>query len=351
MYYLYYFIRIFREIFGRRKLKQIIVLALLIIFIMFISSKLGAFATENVIDVNQSIYSSYESVASDFLNRLNFYNSSSSIGVDTKENIINLLKNGNYNYYIYYNDNNGTSMLNGSTFNSYSLKIAFFEVQNVSLSNSIYENYLGYTTQISRTNNIYQIFTFENGNITTTSYSDFIHLPYLLYNYKPQVITNFLNTNDTDRIVTAIEEGNAINQDTQDFLKDDNVSDSNINIDTQDMTISDTNGVDNFILNLLGSFKTFFENIGNEVEYIVIPIPYGNERIELPSNLLSKYISNTWFEPMISALWYFAFGTYLLFYIRFLIHFWSSGEFANSGLAYFIEHLENNDPFINASMM
>lgn len=308
MYYLYYFIRIFREIFGRRKLKQIIILALVIIFLMFISSKLGAFATENVIDINQSIYSSYESVASDFLNRLNFYSSSSSIGVDTKENIINLLKNGNYNYYIYYNDNNGTSMVNGSTFNSYSLKIAFFEVQNVSLSNSIYENYLGYTTQISRTNNIYQIFTFENGNITSTSYSDFIHFPYLLYNYKPQVITNFLNTNDTDKIVTAIEG------------VEDSITSTDFDENEVDINTSTVDSVDDSTYN--GLFTTIFNNFNNSisrdsVEIVSIPIPNTNDTIDIPSNIVSSHLGSL--VLLINAFWFYLFGLYAFKFINNLI--------------------------------
>lgn len=350
MYYFYYFIRIFREIFGRRALKKIVFILAIVIVIFFLL-RINGYCSTDVIDINQSIYSRYESVASDFLNRINFYQSSSSIGIDTKTEIINKLKDGNYNYYIYYDNLNGSSMLDGTSFNSYSLNIAFFDTQNTSVVQSVYEKYYNYTTNIVRTNNTYVIYTLANGNITVSSFSDYIHFPTLLYTYKPQVITNFLNTNDTDRIVGAIEEGNAINQATQDFMTDDSITNSNMNIDTTDMTISDTNGVDNFINNLLGSFKTFFENIGDEVEYISIPIPHNGGTIELPSNLLSKYVSNTWFEPMISTLWYFAFGTYLLFYIRFMIKFWSSGEFSNSGLAYFIEHLENNDPFINASMM
>lgn len=352
MYYFYYFIRIFREIFGRRALKKILVIAIIGIALFFLL-RVNGYCTTDVIDINQSIYSRYESVSSDFLNRINFYQSSSSIGVDTKTQILDKLKNGNYNYYIYYDNLDGSSMLNGTTFNSYSLNIAFFDTQNTSTSLSTYEKYYNYTTSIVRTNNIDVIYTLSNGNITVTNYTNYIHFPTLLYTYKPQVITNFLNTNDTDRIVGAIEEGNAINQATQDFVTDDSLDTQEMSVDTSQAQINDTSGINDFYSTFLTSIQNRLTNYNeNDVTTITIPLPNNVPDLVLRSDILSRYIGNTPIGSLIQVFWTFLFGGYIISFIMRMIKWLTTGRvFNEGGVSDFIWYLDTNNEIIKGYMM
>lgn len=153
-------------------------------------------------------------------------------------------------------------------------------------------------------------------------------------------------------IVNNIDSGNQIAQDTQNFVTNETITDSNMAVDTSDMEVTDTNDVHGFIGDVLNELLVFFNGISDSTVYsIEIPMPYGLDSITIQSDLISKHISGTLIYTLIQTMWSFVFGTYLVFYVRHIINFFSSGEFDDTSLAYFLEHLENNDVIIRSTMM
>lgn len=153
-------------------------------------------------------------------------------------------------------------------------------------------------------------------------------------------------------IVDNIDSGNQIAQDTQDFVTNETITDSNMEVDTSEMEVTDTNDVHGFIGDVLNELLVFFNGISESTVYsIEIPMPYGLDSIILQSDMISKNIRGTILYSLIQTMWSFVFGTYLVFYVRHIINFFSSGEFDDTSLAYFLEHLENNDVIIRSTMM
>lgn len=171
-------------------------------------------------------------------------------------------------------------------------------------------------------------------------------------------ITNQLSTIITElqsgnqNIVDNIQSGNQTAEETKDFITNESVQESSMDVDTSDYDINDTNGTDDFISDVLNELYVFFNGISDSNVYTVeIPLPYGMDSIVLRSDIISSHIRGTVLYTLIQTMWTFVFGTYLLFYVRFIIKFFSSGEFETSGLAFFIAHLEDNDVIIRSTMM
>lgn len=235
---------------------------------------------------------------------------------------------------------------------------------------SIYDKYQGITCNIREVQSIDSGWVLGNNSFLRTFSPSLVFMPSELYNYRSDIVTNYLtnsSSDETSAIISAINEQTQatetqtqaietqtqVEQQTQDFITNDTISteDGEMDIDTSGMSVSDSNGVNDFFTNFYESLLAFFNNISSDVVIVHIPVPFTSNTIDLRSDIISSHISGTFIATLISTMWYFVFGTYFLFYIRFLIRFFSTGEFGTSGLAYFIEHLEDNDVIIRSTMM
>lgn len=171
-------------------------------------------------------------------------------------------------------------------------------------------------------------------------------------------ITNQLSTiiselqSGNQDIVDNIQSGNETAEETKEFITNESVQESSMDVDTSDYDISDTNGTDDFISDVLNELYVFFNGISDSNVYTVeIPLPYGMDSIVLRSDIISSHIRGTVLYTLIQTMWTFIFGTYLLFYVRNTINFFTTGEFETFGIPSFLGHLEDNDPIIKSFMM
>lgn len=346
---------IIRMIFKPRNL--IIIVVILLLFLLVSYSPSHAFEGNNTYtDKNSTIKMSYDSICSDFIQRLDF----SSSGTD-KNNLLKYLKDSNYSYYIFYGNSNGSDMISSSQYQPQYLRIIFYSNNDKNVVGTIQETYQGMTTNISSVSNLAYYFYFNGNNLFSDSVPSSVYIPYVLINYHSNIIIDYLTNSSekqTNDIVGAInEQTNTIQEqtqvieETQQFIQNDTITESEMNVSTEGMQIEDNNNILDFIKSTLLAIRDIFNNIDDDVQTIEIPLPNGLQSLVLRSDIISRHIQGTFIYTLIQTLWYFVFGTYLMFYIRHIINFFSTGEFAYSGLAQFIEHLEDNDVIIRSTMM
>lgn len=190
------------------------------------------------------------------------------------------------------------------------------------------------------------------------------YCPEPLVYYTSNTLVNWLtdySSSQNNQIANAIQsQTDSINaqtntiQQTQDYLEDDTITNSNMSIDTN-YSISQQSDESNF-------FQTFFQNIYNKynestnqyVKTINIPIPFTESNITLRSDLISRplYIHGIAFYNLIGAFWWFVFARYFINFGRWLIAYITSGKiFGEGGVSQFVNELQNNDVVIKSNMV
>lgn len=327
-------------IYKLMKPRNLIIVLTSIIIIFLLSQYTSVFGWEGdntYTDKNNTIIAQYDSINQDLVNRIKYFNGNS----DNIDNLIDIFRNNNYNYYIFYGSSNGSSMDSGSYFSTNNLYIYFYDRENFGSSGSSLETYQGMTTNYRYiSSGLGSAFVFTGNNISTWTIEEF-HIPTVLINYKSSILYDFINSEDeeqTNSIVGAInQQTNSINQqtntiqeqttviqETQDFITDDNVSTSEMTIDNN-YTIND-NGVDNFFTSFLDTVKNAYINIDNNVETIDIYLPPIDKTITLRSDLLSSHINNTYLFILIQSFWWFIFARYIIGFAKRMIDWLSTGE-------------------------
>lgn len=305
-------------------------------------------------DKNNTIKLQYDSINQDLLNRIQNFSGNS----DNIDNLIDTLKNNNYNYYCFYGSANGSSMVSSSYYATNDLYIYFYDRENFSSSATVYELYQGMTTNIRLiTSGLGSAYVFTGNNVSTWEIESF-YIPTVLINYKSPVVYSYINNKgDTNSIVGAInQQTNSINQqttviqDTQAFLEDSTVTDNSMAISTSSMTTSD-GGVNSFFTNFMSNIYSIFNNIDSDVETITIPLlPTGNS-ITLRSDAISSHIINTPIYVLIQTFWWFVIGRSIIGFVYRMIKWLSDGEIAERGIFAFVDWLDNYNVIIKSYMM
>lgn len=366
MYMVYYFIRIAREIFGRRKLQKILILALAFVLIFFIYTKLGAFAysglegNDDYTDPNNSIYKAYDSYLDDLAIRIN-----SSDDSDVQDLINDLLVN-HYSFHVMYGQTNQDQ---NNEFRH--MRVIIFNSDTTFLDTTQYTQWLQMNCQIvyNETAPIY-VYDFDNMSCTRNTTMMTFYMPRMLINRYNNTLVEVLSNktnSDTSSVVSAINETNSkLNQtnsrlstmndtlnDTQNFITDDSTDTTEMSIDTSQTTIDDNTGIDNFFTNFLTNLETTLTNYDeSSVSTISIPLPHNMNPIVLRSDILYHAIPVGPLRTLIRLFWTFLFGGYIVSYIYRMIKWLSSGKvFDDGGVSDFIWYLDTNNEIIKGYMM
>lgn len=367
MYMVYYFIRIAREIFGRRKLQKILILALVFIIIFWVYCKLGAFAytgldgNDDYTDPNNSIFLAYDGYLNDLAIRLN--NSSSSDATDLIDRLCN---SKYYSFIVMYGQ---TTSDQNNDFRH--MRVILFNSDSTFGDSTVHNAWLNMNCQIVF-NNSNPVFVYDFDNMTctrSTSTSTFYFPKILLNRYNNTLVEVLANktNNDSSNLIGAInnqtsainnqtsviEDTNDIMQDTQDFITDDDTDESEMTVDTSSTNLDDNTGIDNFFATFLGNIEDLLNDYTeNEITYITVPLlPSGNS-VRIPSNLLYKAIPPGFLRTLIQLFWTFLFGGYIVNYIYRMLKWLSTGKvFGDGGVADFIWYLDTNNEIIKGYMM
>lgn len=317
---------------------------------------------ETYTDRNATIFSAYESINNDLINRI-ANASSQSVGITT---LLNRLKNPAYNFYIYYGDNNGSSLINGSTWKTDNLYIAFFSSSEPSTSVSQYNNYQGIDTDIRLVSNI-SLYQFNGNTLSPASAPSSVYIPTILMTYKSATLIEFINNNSAsqnqaitqalqeqtntiqEQTATIEEQTQTIQQSTNtinDSLTSTEYDESGVSIDTSATDSIDTSSTYNLFSTIFTNFGNLINNNNwNNVETIRIGLPYVDESnyIELRSDIVSSKLQGTLIYTIIITAWYSAFGLYIFKFVTKLFNAIKSGNIL-SGFSF-------DDEVITSSMM
>lgn len=359
--YIDYFIkccirRITRMLF-KPKIFLTIVIILLITFFCFKSSVFAVYEGDDTYtDKNQTVFSAYDTINNDLVNRLS---NSTSFGL---QQLINRLKSSDYNYYVYYGELNGSSMINSSTYATNYLNIVLYPTTGFDRSSSVYDNYQGITTNISQLNSYSYLYRFNGNDLFSMENNVSVLIPSILWTYKTYTLTSFLNNssqNQTNQIVesieeqtTAIETQTQVQQETQNFIKDETIEEGSMTVDTSSFDTSDSSSVDTFFTDTIDMVKNSFLSINDDdVVTIEIPLPKTDQKLFLRSDMVSKYVAGTILGDIIQIFYIFLFGGYIVMFAYRIYTWCSTGEIAEKGVSSFIRYLDKNNQIISTYMM
>lgn len=344
----------------------IIIISLIIIFLLSQYTNVFGWEGDNTYtDKNNTIIIQYDSLNQDLLNRIKYFTGNST----NIENLIDDLRNNNYNYYCFYGSPNGSSMISSSYYATNDLYIYFYDRENFGNSVTIYDNYQGMTTNIRVIESGFgRAYVFTGNSVSSWTPQSF-YIPTVLINYKSSIIYNYINSEDeeqTNSIIGAINnQTNSINQqtntihqqtqviqETQDYISDNTVSDSSMSINTSSMSVND-NGTSNFFTNFLNNVYNVFISINGDstVSTITIPLLPTGYSLTLSSDIISRYVINTPIYVIIQAFWWFILGSYIINFIFRMVKWLSDGEIAEHGIFGFINWLDNYNVIIKSYMM
>lgn len=356
MRYIDYFIKcIIRRIVRMIFMPKIFISILFILLILTFSLYSNSYAAE--FSPSTSVISSYNDVASDFVTRL-FKTST----ISERRNILNKLNNPRYSYYVYYGQSrNGSSMIFGPStspsYDSTTMYVAFY-LKSVEYRPSAFDAYNGLVTPI-RTTNIDDLYRINSdGSITSYAVSsdETVLMPDILFNYSSLAVSDYINNQQNfDNLNNSIQEGtdkisNSVN-DTNNFIKDDNISDESMSVDTSGYDIEGEESIDNFFIEFMNTIHDKFLNMGSDVESITIPMPYGIPSIVLRSDIISKHIKDTPLYALIQVFWTYVFGSYIVRFVKRMFEWLSTGEIAEKGVFGFIQWLDNYNSIVKSWMM
>lgn len=307
-------------------MKKIIVLLILIIsFFIFLSVPVFAepllpSATETV-DTIQNVYSIYEGFNNDFLKRL-YYKISVGTDKSVVDSLISDLQDGSKSYMICYTDRHGQNMANAFTYNQSSMYIVFYNKTGVSRQSSSVDNWAliptPTTNLILDSTNCFYYYFYNAGTIPNSlgyavpSDSFNLYMPQCLYNYVPSGTIDFLNAylnsdNATmQQIADNTEQAAQTAEQINDFLNDTSVDSGSYN--QSSTTVPDSGSTD-----LDGAFNTL-KNIftSSQARDILLPLPFVDDSITIPSNLTSSILGNTAIVTIIQLVYNFILASFIV---------------------------------------
>ncbi len=357
MNYLNYFIKcIIRNITRLICKPKVLLTILIIIFILILigNSCFAIYEGDNTYsDPNNTIKIAYDSIVSDFVTRLSTTSSNTT-------SIINLLKNPQYNYYIWYGANtNGENMMNSSTWKTDTMNIIFYSTDFSPSFTNKYNNYQGITCDILELTQYSNFYRFTSNNnlsdLTRLEYSVDLFIPSTLIAYRSNILTDFLTNSSqqqTDSVIQAIEESsaqtqNTIKESTEEMTN--TITSTDYDEDTISFNTSSSDDVSD--TEVTGLFTTIFNNFSNLLNSsnwdtpstIEVPLPHTDEKIVLTSDILSKIVGSGVIRNLINTAWYFLFGVYVFKFVNNIIHSIKSGDILGG--------LSLNDEVITSSML
>lgn len=334
-----------------RRLVRIIFKPKMLITILFILLLLTLSFYNDSYAAESGIYDVYTSFNNELIKRLDKASSTTSF--------YNYFNNSSYSFLVYFGNINGSDMFTNS-YNTSNLNVAFYKT---SLDFSSFENqvkWAGCPSSQGRirssTSNKIVVFSFDENSQYVTNEIDVLQIPQELYNYRSPVISEYLrNQKNVEQITDSITEGtdkinDSIN-DTNNFIKDDTITDDSMSVDTTGMSVDGQGDIDNFFTSFLNTVYNAFTGINDKVETISISMPYNIPPIVLSSDLLSKHIKNTALYPLIQVFWTFVFGKYIVMFVKRMFDWLSTGEIAEKGVFGFISWLDNYNSIIKSWMM
>lgn len=346
MRYIDYFIKcIIRRIVRIIFKPKILITILFILLILTLSLYNQSYCAEG------GIYDVYTSFNNELIKRLDNASSTTSFYI--------YFNDSSYSFLVYFGNIDGTDMFKNS-YNTSNLNVAFYPTTFDFSSFDNTTKWAGIPATQGRvrssTTQKITVFSFDENSSYTTNDIDLLYLPQELYNYRSPVIDEYLRNQKnveqiTDSIIQGTDKINDTVSDTNNFIKDDNISDDTMNIDTTGMTVEGQDNVDNFFTNFLNTVYNAYTGINQNVETISIPLPYGMDPIVLSSDLLSKHIINTPLYNLIQVFWTFVIGKYIVMFVKRLFDWLSTGKIAEKGVFSFIEWLDINNEIIKSYMM
>lgn len=307
---------------------------LFILVIYFLAFSNYTFAAEN-------IYSLYDDIAGDFINRLSTYS-----GTD---NLMSYLTDSYYNYFLYYGPETNGSSMTTNNYNTQSLFIAFIP-NDATLSSFPTDSWAGFSEQHLMTaynsnsngGSMLTVFSLSSSNNRVYQYGiSYLAIAEPLLYTKPSVITSYLqDLKNTQQITDAIEQSS---EQINDTLTNTEYNDDVINIDTSSANIDDSSSV-NLFNAIFTNLKNLLDNANwNTVDKISIPVPHSNKTIDLTSDILSKIVGDSFISVLINTAWYSIFGLYVFKFSTKIFQAIKSGDILNG--------LNLSDEVITSSMM
>lgn len=318
----------------------IIVFLIILIFLNPLQSKAYT-GDDTYTDKNATITLSYDTVINDLINRLSNTNSNTS-------SLLKKLKNASNSYYVYYGNDDGSSVLNVNNYwDTNKLNIAVFPKTNLQLSVSpVYETYLGIDVSCYGVKNI-TVYTFHGNSLDDiTIKPDTVYMPGVLINYYSSDLVSFLNDSSkeqTNDVINAIDKqtqatenltNTITSEDTQQSSDDLNNSFTDVTNSVEDR--AEFVNIFDFFKNINNTFKSAFEGFSNKQPIIItLGIPYTDKQITLSSDIVYNAIHGTLFYTLLQVIYTTTIGFYLINSFFNIIAWLQSGEFLNG---HFISH-------------
>lgn len=303
-----------------------------------------------------SIYDVYDSVNTDLITRIK-----NATGIST-DGLKSALLDNQYGYYVYYGEQDGTSQNSTYFSNSDDMWVVIFPITATYHSDGTDRSYHGFSSTNLLLRDYEKFYHFEKNNLSVelggvTS----VIMPQPFFGYRSPVLYQFLNSSsrdETDDIVSSIDKNTntienqtQVQQETQDFIKDDTIDNDSMIIDTSSFDTSGESEVDNFFTNFLNIVYNAYTGINSSVETITIPLPHGLDSLVLSSDMISKHIVGTFIYDLIQVFWTFLLGGYLVMFVKRLFDWLSTGKIAEKGVFSFIEWLDIHNEIIKSYMM
>lgn len=301
----------------------LIFLILVLSFFLFSNTSHAVYSGDDTYtDRNNTIILAYSPIGNDLIYRLDTLKNSQQYN-----NIMTYLNNGNYGYYLYYNDVDGLSMINGSTYQMGKLNVAFYDLSLPNRSTSTYDNYVGIDTDIMINNGIIAIFELSD-NIYYDNNPGFVQMPAILYNYKLDNVTNYLK-NGNFNVSQSIEE-------LQETImeQDETQADTDIGVSYNDISVSSTSQDSNStsLFSFISGFWSIIQNsLSNEnVETLTISLPFVSGGVTFRSDMLYNIIQGTLIYTLLQLCYYYVFGMYIVMGTWRLLCWFQQGEFTKA---------------------
>lgn len=267
-----FFNQLFRFLFNNRLGQKILIIIIISLIAFWCLNMTEVHAVEEVTDINYEVNSYYDYLVSDFI--LRFNNALNNDNTYAK-NLLNYINEGQ-NFYLFYQNSNS---YNNSypTIKNY-LKVIIGDmgsiVSNSTITANDYMGVTGYT--MYQSSYIHRTYNFiSNGNVEYSYNSNGVetfYFPLQLFGRRNDLFTtyiNAINNNDNDTIISLLEDIKAEQQATNDFLTDDTMDETNIDIPspvldttTQDTDTSIHNSINTLTSSLQNTITNYYERLG-----------------------------------------------------------------------------------------
>lgn len=167
-------------------------------------------------------------------------------------------------------------------------------------------------------------------------------IPTQVYECMEKAGYTYQNNQDVLDIKALLQEQNNKLDVINDSLTNTTYNEDIINVDSSVVDSVPETQVNGVFTQLLGTLQTEFNKYGGEKVIVQIPIPFTSSRLELPSDLVSSHLPDT-FISLIHAFWYYVFGLYLFRFVNNLIKKIHSGEI--------LDGYSNDNEVITANML